>query len=104
MGLTDSIAGSVPGNPITTPAEFDRLLAELRAADAAVEAADGTPAYAEAVERDRRAFEAVLAARPNDPVTMGRQLRWFVEQELVQPEHAPVFAHIADRLEALARG
>jgi hypothetical protein len=54
-------------------------------------------------QRFRDAFEAVVAARPTDPATMGRQLRWLVEQGALDLDHQPSLLAIADRLEALAR-
>jgi hypothetical protein len=77
----------------TTAAEFDVLLAEDAAAEAAVAEADGDPdAYAMASERYREAYLAVVNARPTDP-------NWAMGD--TRQEHR-MLRHIADQLERLA--
>jgi hypothetical protein len=44
----------------------------------------------------------VAAARPTDPATLARQLRWFLEEIGTDSDFEPMLRHIADRLEAMA--
>ena len=93
-----ALAGAVSLPPVAeTAAGFDALLAEY---DAAVAALNETPTD-EQSQRLGAAFEAVRDARPTDPASMGRQLRWFIDEIGAEFDQDPMLLHIADRLEAL---
>jgi hypothetical protein len=87
---------------MTTAAELHALIAEHAAAEAALEALAGREDAERwaAEERHMRAFRAVLQARPTDPATMGRQLRWIVTQA-IDADIGPALRHIVEQLEAM---
>jgi hypothetical protein len=92
---------SVVTVPCTTAAELDAMFAEDAAAEAAVAEADGDPdAYAMASERYRETYLAIVSARPTDPGSMARQIR-YIAIDATQAEHRALL-HIAERLEAMA--
>lgn len=104
-GAVIRLRGLGGGPAMTAAAEFDRLLAEERAAWAAVEAA------ADGFEADRLAQHAmalsdkVLAARPSDPTSCAALLRWFTsdfEGHNLQLDDKEMLDHVAARLEAMA--
>ena len=79
-----------------TPAtEFDALMADFEAAQTAL---DDTPGEG-ADQRYHRAFSAMRNARPTDPPSLARQLRWWLEQIGADDEDEPMLRHIAGQLE-----
>ena len=71
---------------------FDALFAEWAAAAAAEDA-----------EGEGIAFDALRKARPTDPASLARQLRWFVEQiGAADREDDALLLHVAEQLEALS--
>jgi hypothetical protein len=89
---------------MTTAQEFDRLLADLRSAYDAMAATNGDgPAYETTGEAYGAAYAAVRAARPTDPATMGRQIRWLInEGGCCDREGELALLAIAEQLEAMA--
>jgi hypothetical protein len=90
---------------MTTAQEFDQLLADVQAAYDAMAATEGEigPAYEATGERYRTAYAAVRAARPTDPATMARQLRWLIDEGGCSEREAELaLLWIADRLEEMA--
>ena len=89
-------------NPTAT--EFVAMLSEHKAALSNF--LDGTRDAAEAEERCSKAYDALLAARPNDPAVMAMQLRWLLREIEVgdYPDDRGVLEHVAERLEAMAGG
>jgi hypothetical protein len=88
---------------MTTAAEFNAMLAELQAALDACSAADerqDDAAYDAAGGRLRAALDALRDARPTDPATMARQIRWIVDEHVMDATFEPALLAIAEQLEA----
>ena len=88
-------------NPTAT--EFAAMLSEHNAS--LCNFLDATQDMPEAEERCSKAYDALLAARPNDPAVMAMQLRWLLrEMDGDYPDDRRVLEHVAERLEAIAGG
>jgi hypothetical protein len=82
---------------MTTPQEFQALLAQFAAASAAHKA--GGPGDLD--ERFRAAFAAIRSARPTDPAAMAMQLRFLLDHAGPDDDDKPVLEHIVAQLEAM---
>jgi hypothetical protein len=89
-------------NPTAT--EFAAMLSEHNAALSNF--LDGTQDTPEAEERCSKAYDALWAARPNDPAVMAMQLRWLLREMDVgdYPDDRRVLEHVAEQLDAIAGG
>jgi hypothetical protein len=87
-------------NPTAT--EFAAMLSEHNAALSNF--LDGTQDTPEAEERCSKAYDALWAARPNDPAVMAMQLRWLLREMDVgdYPDDRRVPEHVAEQLDAIA--
>jgi hypothetical protein len=83
-------------------AYLDGLLAAHAAAEAEAKASDTsfrTPAYEAAARRCKERYDAIMKARPTDPITMAKQIRFLV----LGSRHlkSRTLRHIANQLESM---
>jgi hypothetical protein len=103
--LPQDRARAVVGPPLALPAtadDIDALLAAHAAAEAEADAADTSfddPAYEAAARQCKERYDAIINARPTDPIAMAKQIRFLILDSTGRKGR--MLAHIADRLEAL---
>jgi hypothetical protein len=85
-----------------TADDIDTLLAAHAAAEAEASAAgtiEQTPAWEAAAQKCNELYDAIVNARPTDPVAMAKQIRFLIHDSTDREDQ--MLAHIADQLEAM---
>jgi hypothetical protein len=94
-------AGPALALPATAD-EIDALLAAHAAAEAEAGAADTleqSPAYGAAARRCKERYDAIMTARPTDPIAMAKQIRFLTLGS--RNLKCRMLRHIADQLESM---
>jgi hypothetical protein len=94
-------AGPALALPATAD-DIDALLAAHAAAEAEAGAADTlerSPAYEAAATRCKELYDAIMNARPADPIALAKQIRFLICSS--RDLRHRMLAHIADQLEAM---